>query len=87
MIYHPSVYISRNSGRSNKLPDDGRLLPIMYEPTRKNKGVVQSVLIAGFSSNTYFTSLCIRNSFFLLFFTMSSFEEAETKGNKMIIRD
>jgi hypothetical protein len=26
MIYHPSVCISLNSGGSNKVPDDGRLL-------------------------------------------------------------
>jgi hypothetical protein len=27
MICHPSVCISRNSGGSSKLPDDGRLVP------------------------------------------------------------
>jgi hypothetical protein len=41
MICHPSVCISRNSGGSNKLPDDGRLLPKHVGANTYNKGVVQ----------------------------------------------
>jgi hypothetical protein len=41
------ICISGNSGGSNKLPDDGRLLPKHVGANTVNKGVVQSVHLVG----------------------------------------
>jgi hypothetical protein len=43
---HP-ICISSNSGGPNKLPEDGRLLQKHVGASAQNKGVVQSVHIAG----------------------------------------
>jgi hypothetical protein len=42
-----SICISSNSEGSNKLPDDGKLLPKHVAASIQNKGVVQSVHIFG----------------------------------------